>query len=581
MSSEAELAYPPPGGQSGGASGPAAAPASAGKIALVFLRLATTLAIIDATIVNVALPPISRALGLSLAAGEWVVSGYGVTLAALLISFGRLADRFGQRRLLIAGIVVFAGASLACALAPSGAFLVGARLVQGAGAAAILPAVLSIINSTFRGPALGVAFAVYGVTIAVAAALGPLAGSALVDAFGWQAAFLVNLPLAVIAIAGALVTIPAIKGRRSDGPDPLGQVLLLIGLVLLVFGLVEAPRSGWFRAIRPTDIGPLHWPADGRVSIAFWSLAGCVIALAGFITAEALRQRRSRPTLVDLSLLRIPSFRGGSIAVLVVALGEFGLLFLLPLYLQVGRGLSPLHAQVVLLPTALGSFISAPITARRPNTPARTWVLIGLGLEVAGLLLAALAISPTGSLWLLSAPLLVYGIGVGFAISQLTAATLLAVPFTRIGQASGLSSTARQVGSAIGVAVLTAVVSGVLALTLPHQIGRRLPQLPAHQRTAVAAAIAASPADPAAGGQAFAALPATARPAIAQATTVSLADGTRLAALVAALPIALAWMLARRLPAERPDPGPGPEPVPVAAPAGAPLGADDQRGTGD
>ncbi|MDA8323696.1 MAG: hypothetical protein M0030_28335, partial [Actinomycetota bacterium] len=219
--------------------------------------------------------------------------------------------------------------------------------------------------------------------------------------------------------------------------------------------------------------------------------------------------------------------------------------------------------------------------SRWPNTPARTWVLIGLGLEVAGLLLAALAISPTGSLWLLSAPLLVYGIGVGFAISQLTAATLLAVPFTRIGQASGLSSTARQVGSAIGVAVLTAVVSGVLALTLPHQIGRRLPQLPAHQRTAVAAAIAASPADPAAGGQAFAALPATARPAIAQATTVSLADGTRLAALVAALPIALAWMLARRLPAERPDPGPGPEPVPVAAPAGAPLGADDQRGTGD
>ena len=428
------------------------------RASLVFLGLATTLAIIDATIVNVALPSISRGLGLSLAAGEWVVSGYGVTLAALLITFGRLADRLGQRRVLLAGVVVFAAASLACALAPSGAFLVTARLIQGAGAAAILPSVLSVINSTFRGQARGTAFAVYGVTIAVAAALGPLAGAALVDGFGWQAAFLVNLPLAAVVILGAFRTIPAIKGQRSEGADPAGQALLLAGLVLLVFGLVEAPRTGWLQAISPLDLGPVHWQASGRISLAFVALAGCAVALGGLVLTERTRSRSARPTLIDPALLRIASFRSGLIAVLVVALGEFGLLFLLPLYLQVGRGLTPLFAQVVLLPTALGSFISAPVTVRHPSTPARTWVLIGLGLEVVGLLMVALVLTPGAPYWLLSLPLLVYGAGVGFAISQLTAATLVAVPFPRLGQAAGLSSTARQVGSAVGVAVLTAVV---------------------------------------------------------------------------------------------------------------------------
>ncbi|HEX9065658.1 MAG TPA: MFS transporter [Streptosporangiaceae bacterium] len=517
--------------------------------ALVFLGLATTLAIIDATIVNVALPSISRSLGLSLTAGEWVVSGYGVTLASLLISSGRLADRLGQRRTLLAGVVLFAAASLACALAPNGAALVSARLVQGAGAAAILPSVLSVINSTFRGEARAAAFAVYGVTIAVAAALGPLAGSALVDAFGWQAAFIVNLPLAVVVIAGTMSTIPPIPGRRSEGADPAGQVLLLAGLVLLVFGLVEAPRAGWLTATRPLVLGPVRWAGDGRVSLAFLALLGCVLALLAFLATERARARRDRPTLVDLTLLRIPSFRAGLLALLVVALGEFGLLFLLPLYLQVGRGLSPLGAQVVLLPVALGSFVSAPVTIRRPRTPARTWVLLGLGLEVTGLLLVALVLTPGVPYWLISLPLMIYGAGVGFAISQLTSATLLAVPFARLGQASGLSSTARQVGSAIGVAVLTAIVSGVLVLTLPHQLARQVPKLGAGQRTAIAAAISGSPADPASGGRAFASLPPPARPGAARATTTSLAAGTRLAALGAALPIGLAWLLARRLPA--------------------------------
>lgn len=520
-------------------------------VALVFLGLATTLAIIDATIVNVALPQISKDLGLSLSAGEWVVSGYSVAVAALLISAGRLADRFGQREVLILGVLLFATASLGCALAPNGTVLVLARIVQGAGAAAILPTVLGLINATYRGPAQGVAFAVYGATIGTAAALGPLVGSALITAFSWQAAFLINLPIAAIVVIGLLRTLPRRAGAPSEGNDPVGQLLLFAGLVLLVFGLVEAPRTGWFSTTSDLTLGPIHWSADRPVSLAFLALVASVTVLVDFLLLQRWRTRQGRPTLVDLSLFAIPSFRSGAMAVLVVALGEFGVLFLLPLYLQIGRDLTPLRAQLVVLPTALGAFISAPITARRPKVPARTWVLIGLGLEVVGLLLLAAGLGPDSPYLLLSAPLLVYGTGVGFAISQLSAATLLEVPLPRVGQAAGLSSTARQIGSAIGVAVLAAVVSGVLSLTLAARIDAQNTSLSEPARVAVAAAIAASPADPGAGGQALGTVPPSDRAGVQRATLESLSLGTRLAALAAVLPLAGAWLLARRLPVRR------------------------------
>ncbi len=526
-------------------------PGQGSRVALVFLGLATTLAIIDATIVNVALPSISADIGLSLSAGEWVVSGYGLTLAALLISFGRLADRLGQRRMLLIGVVAFAATSLICALAPSAGVLIAGRLLQGAAAAAVLPTVQSLINSLFRGPALVTAFAVYGATIGTAAALGPLVGSALVEGFGWPAAFLINLPIALVVVVGVLRTIPVIPGQAgAGGADPIGQLLLLLGLAALVYGLVEAPRVGWFEPTKDGVLGPIHWGTGAAVSLGFTSLLVGVVVLGFFIFTERSRGISGRPTLVDLSLFKIRSFSSGSLAVLVVALGEFGILFLLPLYLQVGRGLSPLQAQLVVLPTALGSFISAPLTATRKSVPGRTWVLIGLALEVVGLILLSVALGPDASVLWLAGPLLVYGTGVGFAISQLTGATLLDIPVRRLGQASGLSSTARQLGSAIGVAVLTAILSGVLSSTLADRLATSAPEIPAAQRVAVAQAIAGSPADPS-GSAVFASLPPSSLAGVQQATESSLALGVRIAALAAALPIAGAWLLARRLPIGR------------------------------
>src|SRR5690349_903764 len=304
---------------------PATTPPGGGpRGALVFLGLATTLAIIDATIVNVALPSISADIGLTLTAGEWVVSGYGLTLASLLISFGRLADRLGQRRVLIAGVIAFAATSLLCALAPNSAVLIVGRLLQGAAAAAVLPTVQSLINSLFRGAALVAAFAVYGATIGTAAALGPLLGSALVEWFGWPSAFLINLPIAIVVVIGILRTVPAVAGRDGgQGADPIGQLLLLLGLAGLVYGLVEAPRAGWFEPTAAVSVGPIDWGVDAALSIGFVSLALGVVLLGVFLLVERLRGNAGKPTLVDLSLFKIGSFSAGSLAILVVALGEF------------------------------------------------------------------------------------------------------------------------------------------------------------------------------------------------------------------------------------------------------------------
>jgi len=521
--------------------------------ALVFLGLATALAIIDSTIVNVALPSISADIGLSLTAAEWVVSGYGLALASLLISFGRLADRLGQRKVLIIGVIAFAITSLLCALAPNSAVLIAGRLLQGASAAAVLPTVQSLINSLFRGKGLIAAFAVYGATIGTAAALGPLVGSALVDRFGWPSAFLINLPIAIVVVIGILRTVPAVAGRGGGmGSDPIGQLLLLLGLAALIYGLVEAPRAGWFEPTAAASVGPIDWGVDSALSIGFVSLAVGVVVLGAFVLVERLRGNAGKPTLVDLSLFKITSFSAGSLAILVVALGEFGILFLLPLYLQVGRGLSPLQGQLVVLPIALGSFISAPLTATRKSVTGRTWVMIGLGLEVVGLVLLAAALDPDASVLWMSGPLLIYGAGVGFAISQLTSATLLEIPIPRIGQASGLSSTARQIGSAVGVAVLTAIMSGVLAATLASRLAVSAPEIPEAQRTVLAQVIASSPADPSATAI-FGTLPPASMAGVQEATESSLALGVRMAALAAAVPIAGAWFLARRLPSRRRD----------------------------
>ncbi|MDQ2795759.1 MAG: MFS transporter, partial [Actinomycetota bacterium] len=282
--------------------------------------------IVDSTIVNVALPAIIRELSITSTDAQWVQESYTLVFAALLLSFGRLADRYGRRLLFLAGLLVFIVASVLVALGQNGPELIGARILQGVGGAAMLPTSLSIINAEFRGRDRGIAFAVWGSTIGGTAALGPLLGGWLTTSFSWRWAFGINVPLGVIVIVGLLLLVGESKGEDiRAGVDLGGALLSIVGFGGIVFALIEGRNYGWWSPLKPFSLPWLPWPSG--VSPVPVSLAVGVLALVLFVVVELRRNRADKVVILDLRLFTITSFRNGNIAAAVVSLGEFGLLF--------------------------------------------------------------------------------------------------------------------------------------------------------------------------------------------------------------------------------------------------------------
>ena len=323
-------------------------------IGLVFISIAVALIIVDSTIVNVAIPSIVDELGITSTQVQWVQESYTLVFASLLLVFGTLADRFGRRRVLIIGVVIFALASILAALSPSGELLIASRLVQGVGGAMILPSSLSMINSTFRGKERAVAFAVWGSTIGGMAAVGPLLGGWLTTYFSWRWAFGINIPLSVIIVIGVLAF--ALESREHGAPrrvDIVGAALSVVLFASLVFGLIEGRTFGWFFS----DTPPSFW-SFGVSPIPF-VFALTLVSLAAFIAWGLRRERAGRSTMLAFGLLRISSFRNGNIAAMIVSLGEFGIILSLPLWLQNVLGYDALHTGLVILALAIGSFVAS------------------------------------------------------------------------------------------------------------------------------------------------------------------------------------------------------------------------------
>lgn len=491
--------------------------------ALVALSAGVSLIIIDATIVNVALPTIIDELDLTLTQAEWVNTTYALVFASLLILFGRLGDALGRKRVFLAGLAVFVGASLLAALAPSGGWLIAARVVQGLGGAAVLPSSLSLVNATFRGSARAVAFGAWGATIGGMAALGPLAGGALTEYAGWRWIFLVNLPLGAIVAVAALRLVPE---SRDPAPvrswDVPGVITLSIGLALLVFGLIEGQTYGWLRPDEVFVVGGWTWPLAGVSPIAFAFLLSAVV-LCVFLAIE----RRAVQPLVDVALFRVRSFSAGNVAALIVALGEFGLVFAIPLFLQSVLGLSALEAGAVLAVTALGALVAGGAAARLSQTIGpRAVARWGLGLEAVGLALYAVLVGPDISAWRLVPALFVYGLGVGLATAQLTSVILADVPRERSGQASGIQSTSRQIGSALGIAILGATLAAGLGSRTADELTAT--GMPPARAASIAAAVEES------GGTAIPGLSAQLPPEAGEALRAAGAAATRTTGLVAA-----------------------------------------------
>jgi EmrB/QacA subfamily drug resistance transporter len=513
------------------------------------ISLGVSLIVVDATIMGVLLPRIVTDLGLTTTDAEWASSVYALVFAALLIPFGRAGDLFGRRRAFLLGVAIFALAGLAVAAAQDGSTLIGARALQGVGAAMVLPATLATVNAMFTGRERAAAFGIWGSMIAGMAALGPLLGGAVASSAGWRWAFGINLPLGAALIAGALVLLPETRGAVGRRPGALGALreidwpggaLSVLGLGAVVCGLIEGQTYGWWTALRPYSMGPLGWPS-AELSPVPVVLALGVALLVALVVVERGRAASGRPVMLDLDLFRIANFRHGNLASALINVGELGLLFVLPLFLLGVHGTAPLQISVAILPLAIGAFLTGGYAGRLANRRgAHRVVQLGMVLEVAAVLALALTLTASTTGFGLAPWMLLYGIGLGLTSAQLTNVSLADVPPEQAGQASGTQSTARQVGAALGIALIGTVFATGLGQSMADRLHGT--DLPPAQQAAIARELRQS-----AGTYARELHDDSDRAYLASAADESLAEATRRAALVTGAILALGLVLSLRL----------------------------------
>ncbi|NYJ32110.1 DHA2 family efflux MFS transporter permease subunit [Galbitalea soli] len=504
---------------------------------LVFISIAVALIIVDSTIVNVAIPSIVKDLGITSTQVQWVQESYTLVFAALLLVFGSLADRYGRRRMLVIGVMIFALASVLAAFAPTGDLLIASRVVQGVGGAMVLPTTLSLINATFRGRERGIAFAVWGSTIGGMVAVGPLLGGWLTTYYSWRWAFGINVPFGILIVVGTLAFVVESKDPDARRVDVVGAILSVVASASLVFGLIEGRSYGWWTVATAPVIGGWTWPYS--ISPIPFAFAIALLAGALYVWWGLRRQKRGEPTLLAFSLFRIPSFRNGNIAAMIVSLGEFGIVLSLPLWLQNVLGYDALQTGFVLLALAIGSFVASGFAgAFGHRVSPVTIVRVGLVAEIIGVAGLGVTISATAS-WLTIVPFLfVYGFGVGLATAQLTGVVLRDVPVERSGQGSGTSSTSRQIGSALGIAIL----GTILFTSTSSLLDARLSDdgVPSSARTSIVNAVVDS------AGSAIPALEAQSA-TIANDARTAFSDATRFAAFSAAGFLVLGFLATLRL----------------------------------
>jgi EmrB/QacA subfamily drug resistance transporter len=362
--------------------------------------------------------------------------------------------------------------------------LIAARGLQGIAAAMILPASLSVLNAVYRGKDRAIAFAVWGATIGGMAALGPLVGGWLTTYATWHWAFLINVPIAIAVVIGVLLLVPETRDTVDKrGIDVPGTLLGTLGLAALIFGLIEGQNYGWIKPTKQFSAAGFDWPFD-NISAPGVALVLSAVLLASFVWVEARRKNAGKVVMVDLVLFRIRTFGMGNAVAAIVSLGEFGLLFILPLFLQSVIGYDALETGVILLALAAGSFIASGAGAGMAKRMGPVPVLrLGMALEVIGVLWIATVLSTSVTGWMMAPGLFVYGLGVGFATAQLTGVILSEVPVAESGMASAVQSTSRQVGAAIGTALLGAVLITGLGTITSDLTERGVPQPAAEQVT--------------------------------------------------------------------------------------------------
>jgi EmrB/QacA subfamily drug resistance transporter len=397
---------------------------------------------LDNTVVNVALPSMARDLGVGLSELEWIVTGYALTFASLMLTGGKLADLLGRRLVFVAGLVIFTGSSLACGLAESGDFLIGARVVQGVGAALMNPATLSIIAATFPPHQRGMAIGIWAGVSALALAIGPLVGGLLTQHLDWSWIFFVNIPVGIVAIVASLVLIPESKDESAEQRlDLPGLLTSGVGLFALTYGLIEANTYGW---------------TSGRI-------VGSFVVAAVMLIAFVLLETHQRLPMLDLSLFRNGTFAGANLAVLLVALAMFGVFFFVSLYMQGILGYSAVQAGAAFLPLTVLIILVAPIAGKTSDRIGSRWLMTTGMLLVSAQLLYFSRLDEHSTFWNLLPGLLLGGMGIALVMTPSAAAAVRALPVDKSGVGSAVLNAFRQVGGAMGIALIGAIMA--------HQVG--------------------------------------------------------------------------------------------------------------
>src|SRR6266852_591399 len=427
---------------------------------LLVLSLSLAIIVIDATIVIVALPQIQKDFSISLKDLEWITSLYALVFGSFLLSWGKLSDEFGRKLIFMAGISSFIVGSIVTGFSQNLSQMLIGRVIQGFGAAMASPSTLSILTTTFTGKSRNVAFGIWGATAGAAAVLGPVLGGYFTTYISWRWAFFINIPIGIAALVGA-----ALVMRETRFKDPKyttdypGLILITVGLASVLFGLIEAQTYGWLVPNQDFSVGGFSWPTSNPVSLPIVSIITGIILLGIFTFYEIRRARKGLVPLFDFSLLKYKGFRYGLFTVTIVAMGEFGAVFIISIFLQTVKGLSAINAGLTFLPMAISVFIFAPIAGLLATRFGPKWVITTvMVLEAVALFSLSQVISVQNPVYYLYPILVIYGSGVGLAISQVTSTVLMSIPWQKAGVGSGSNNTVRQIGSAFGIAVIGAVL---------------------------------------------------------------------------------------------------------------------------
>jgi EmrB/QacA subfamily drug resistance transporter len=429
---------------------------------LITLSLGFFMTLLDLTIVNIAMPSMMDKLHASLDEVLWVVNAYVLILAVLLITAGRLGDLRGQRTLFTLGVAVFTAASLLCGLSQSPAQLIGARVLQGLGAAMLMPQTMAIIIATFPAERRGTALGVWGAVAGVATIAGPTLGGFLVTTFDWRSIFFVNLPIGVIVLVLAFTVIPGVRHERRHRLDVTGVLVATAALFCLTFALTEGQRYDWNAWI--------------------WALVGAAAVLFVAFLLQQRTQQSSEP-LVPFSLFRDRNFTIMNFIGAAVSIGMVGIFLPFTIYLQSVLGFTALKAGLVMAPPSLVSMFLAPVAGRLSDKVGGKFILMG-GLTLYGLGMAwIVATAEVGTSWPAFLPgLAVAGVGIGGVFAPMATEAMRSVEPRMAGAASGVNNTIRQIGSVVGSAAAGAILQNRLAVSLQHEAAGRAGQLPAQAR---------------------------------------------------------------------------------------------------